>query len=117
MNNDTTIGLDLGNKKHKVVGLDGRGQVVLKCELNNDKETLGAEFGKDLDWTYGLPGARLASALREWQVTELPGDYYQMLNASDGDIVTLFKAFGIDVPAKIYTKGDLLELKSAIDPF
>ena len=44
MNNDTTIGLDLGNKKHKVVGLDGRGQVVLKCELNNDKETLGAFF-------------------------------------------------------------------------
>ena len=27
------------------------------------------------------------------------------------------KAFGIDVPAKIYTKGDLRELKSAIDPF
>ena len=64
--------------------------------------------GEELDWTYGL---------REWQVTELPGDYYQMLNASDGDIVTLFKAFGIDVPAKIYTKGDLRELKSAIDPF
>ena len=33
MNNDTTIGLDLGNKKHKVVGLDGRGKVILKCEL------------------------------------------------------------------------------------
>ena len=48
MNNDTTIGLDLGNKKHKVVGLDGRGQVVLKCELNNDKETLGAFFKEHL---------------------------------------------------------------------
>ena len=81
------------------------------------KAVLGPESGEELDWTYGLPGARLASALREWQVTELPGDYYQMLNASDGDIVTLFKAFGIDVPAKIYTKGDLRELKSAIDPF
>ena len=78
---------------------------------------LGPESGEELDWTYGLPGARLANALREWQVTELPGDYYQMLNASDGDIVTLFKAFGIDVPAKIYTKGDLRELKSSVDPF
>ena len=39
-----------------------------------------------------------------------------MLNASDGDIVTLFKAFGIDVPAKIPTKRDLLDLKSPIDP-
>ena len=61
--------------------------------------------------------AKLDNALREWQVTELSGDYYQMLNASDGDIVTLFRAFGIDVPAKIYTKGDLRELKSNIDPF
>ena len=65
---------------------------------------LGPESGEEPDRTYGLPGARLANALREWQVTELPGDYYQMLNASDGDIVTLFKAFGIDVPAKMYTR-------------
>ena len=90
---------------------------MLRLIQRKTKAALGPEFGKDLDWTYGLPGARIANALREWQVTELPGDYYQMLNASDGDIVTLFKAFGIDVPAKIYTKGDLRELKSAIDPF
>ena len=90
---------------------------MMRLIQRKTKSALGAEFGKDLDWTYGIPGARLASALREWQVTELPGDYYQMLNASDGDIVTLFKAFGIDVLAKIYTKGDLRELKSAIDPF
>ena len=90
---------------------------MMRLIQRKTKSALGAEFGKDLDWTYGLPGARLANALREWQVTELPGDYYQMLNASDGDIVTLFKAFGIDIPAKIYTKGDLREVKSAIDPF
>jgi len=42
------------------------------------KSVFGPEFGKDLNWTYGIPGARLASALREWQVTELPGDYYQI---------------------------------------
>ena len=90
---------------------------MMRLIQRKTKAVLGPEFGKDLNWTYGLPGARLANALREWQVTELPGDYYQMLNASDGDIVTLFKAFGIDVPAKIYTKGDLRELKSAIDPF
>ena len=90
---------------------------MMRIIQRKTKAVLGPESGKDLDWTYGLPGARLAKALREWQVTELPGDYYQMLNASDGDVVTLFKAFGIDVPAKIYTKGDLRDLKSAIDPF
>ena len=90
---------------------------MMRLIQRKTKAVLGPGFGEELDWTYGIPGARLASALREWQVTELPGDYYQMLNASDGDIVTLFKAFGIDVPAKIYTKGDLRELKSAINPF
>ena len=90
---------------------------MMRLIQRKTKAVLGPESGEELDWTYGLPGARLANALREWQVTELPGDYYQMLNASDGDIVTLFKAFGIDVPAKIYTKGDLREVKSAIDPF
>ena len=44
MDNDITIGLDLGNRTHKVVGLDGRGKVVLRCELGNDKEALGAFF-------------------------------------------------------------------------
>lgn len=90
---------------------------MMRLIQRKTKAVLGPESGEEPDWTYGLPGARLANALREWQVTELPGDYYQMLNASDGDIVTLFKAFGIDVPAKIYTKGDLREVKSAIDPF
>ena len=90
---------------------------MMRLIQRKTKAVLGPESGEELDWTYGLPGARLANALREWQVTELPGDYYQMLNASDGDIETLFKAFGIDVPAKIYTKGDLREVKSAIDPF
>ncbi len=36
--------------------------------------------------TYGLPGARVAKALADWQVNELPGEYYQMLNASGEDI-------------------------------
>ena len=60
----------------------------------------GAEFGKDLDWTYGLPGARVAKALADWQVNELPGEYYQMLNASGEDIGLLLKAFGLEVSAK-----------------
>ena len=78
---------------------------------------LGPEFGKDLNWTYGLPGARLSKALAEWQVDELPGDYYRMQNATGADIGLLFRAFGIDVPAKIYTKGDIRDLKSAITAF
>jgi len=90
---------------------------MMRIIQRKTRQMLGPDFGKGLNWTYGLPGARLANALREWQVSELPGDYYQMLNASNDDITTLFKAFGINIPAKIYTKGDIRDLKSVINPF
>ena len=90
---------------------------MMRLIQRKTKSALGAEFGKDLDWTYGLPGARVAKALADWQVNELPGEYYQMLNASGEDIGLLLKAFGLEVPAKIYTNGDIRGLKSAVNPF
>ena len=90
---------------------------MMRLIQRKTKSALGAEFGRDLDWTYGLPGARVAKALADWQVNELPGEYYQMLNASGEDIGLLLKAFGLEVPAKIYTNGDIRGLKSAVNPF
>ena len=54
MNNDITIGFDLGNKKHKVVGLDDCGKIILKCELSNDKETPGAFFNEHAGATVAM---------------------------------------------------------------
>ena len=90
---------------------------MMRLIQRKTKAALGPGGGEGLDWTYGLPGARLAKALADWQVSELPGDYYQMLNASGGDIREIFKAFGIDVPAKLYTPGEVRGMKSKIDPF
>ena len=90
---------------------------MMRLIQRKTRSVLGADFGKDLDWTYGLPGARVAKALADWQVNELPGEYYQMLNVSGEDIGLLFKAFGLEIPAKIYTNGDIRELKSAVKPF
>ena len=52
-----------------------------------------------------------------WQVDELPGDYYRMQNVDGDDIGLLLKAFGLEIPAKIYTNGDIRELKSSVNPF
>ena len=90
---------------------------MMRLIQRKTKASLGAEFGKDLDWTYGLPGARVAKALADWQVDELPGDYYRMQNIDGDDIGLLLRAFGLELPAKIYTKGDIRELKSAVNPF
>lgn len=90
---------------------------MMRLMQRKTKAVLGPEFGKDLDWTYGLPGERLAKALAGWQVDELPDSYYRMQNVTNEDIKLLFKAFDIAVPAKIYTNGDIKELKSAVKPF
>ena len=90
---------------------------MMRLIQRKTKSALGAEFGKDLDWTYGLPGARVAKALADWQVDELPGDYYRMQNVDGDDIGLLLKAFGLEIQAKIYTNGDIRELKSSVNPF
>ena len=50
----TTIGLDLGNTFTKAVGLDARGNVVLREDLHNDAETLKAFFEAHPGATVGM---------------------------------------------------------------
>ena len=73
---------------------------------------------KDVKWSYGIPGARIARALREWKACELPGgEYYQMLDVDGEDIGAILKAFGVNVTPQAYTKGELTKLKSSISVF
>ena len=73
---------------------------------------------KDVKWSCGIPGARIARALREWKACELPdGEHYMMLDADGEDIGTILRAFGVDVTPQAYTKGELTRLKSSISAF
>ncbi len=77
----------------------------------------GKPAGGEAGWSYGMPGERISRALREWQACELPQGYYMMQNASGEDIRRILGAFGIEVGPKIYTKGDIADLKAAANPF
>lgn len=90
---------------------------MLRLIQRKTKASLGAEFGGDLDWTYGIPGARLVKALADWQVDELPKGYLRMLNVTGEDIKAVLNAFGIEIKPHIYTKGDIRELKSNVKAF
>ena len=69
--------------------------------------------GEDCCWTYGLPGKRLARALADWKVDKLPGDYYRMLNVGSEDLKVILKAFGVVLPVKLFSRGDLRALKAS----
>jgi len=71
----------------------------------------------DLKWSYGLPGARIAAALRDWQACELPGGLFQMLNASGDDLSAMLAALGIEITPRLYTKGGIAALKSRVRVF
>ena len=90
---------------------------MLRLIQRKTKPVSGPDAGEDLDWTYGIPGARLVRALANWQADEMPGGYIRMLNVRDNDIRMVLEAFGIKIQPRLYTKGDIRELKSGIQAF
>lgn len=90
---------------------------MLRVIQHKIKKSLPAEKSKDLNWSYGIPGNRLSKALLNWQVEQLSDEYFRMVNVNSDDIKLICNAFGIDLPLKLFTRGDLRSLKSSIDVF
>lgn len=81
------------------------------------KAIIPAEDANSLNWSYGLPGNRLAKALQSWQVDELPGNLYRMHNADAEDLLLILKGLGLDLPLRLFTRGDLRTIKSTVHIF
>ncbi len=73
--------------------------------------------GRDLKWSYGMSGARLSAALREWQGLRHPKGLCQMLNSSGEDIRRILTALGVNIKPTIYTEGRLTAIKSNVKVF
>ena len=73
--------------------------------------------GRDLKWSYGMSGARLSAALREWQGLRHPKGLCQMLNSSGEDIRRILTALGVNLKPTFYTEGRLTALKSNVKVF
>ena len=73
----------------------------------------------------GIVKERFHRAGRRTERNHLPGvlqavpfaQQIDRIQVGGDDIGLLLKAFGLEIPAKIYTKGDIRELKSAVNPF
>lgn len=72
---------------------------------------------EDGGWSYGIPGERLTRSLLGWQVDQLPGEYYRMLNVEDDDLQVVLKAFDLTVPKNLFTRGELRKLKASVKVF
>lgn len=72
---------------------------------------------EDMYWTTGLNGNRIQEALNKWQVDLMPNELYRFLNIEDDDLKILLKAFDIDIPKKLFTIGELKNIKTNIKIF
>lgn len=72
--------------------------------------------GKSLDkyWELGLTGERIQDALNKWTVEELSSEYYRFNNLDDPDLKMIMDAFNIEIPVKLFKKGELREIKTNI---
>lgn len=90
---------------------------MLRVMQHKIKKSLPAEKSKDLNWSYGIPGNRLSKALLNWQVEQLSDEYFRMVNVDSDDIMLVLEAFGVFLPLKLFTRGDLRSLKTSISVF
>ena len=81
------------------------------------KESGLVEKGKEQMWFSGLSGKRLQRALNLWKVDSLPQGYYRFNDIDDEDLKLVLDAFKIKLEPKLYTAGELREIKGAIRLF
>ena len=72
---------------------------------------------EDMYWTTGINGDRIQEALKKWQVDLMPNELYRFMNIEDSDLKIILNAFGINIPKKLFTLGELKSIKTNIKIF
>lgn len=72
---------------------------------------------EDIYWSTGLNGNRIQEALNKWQVDLMPNELYRFMNIENEDLKLILKAFEINIPKKLFTIGELKNIKTNIQIF
>ena len=81
------------------------------------KESGLVEKGKEQMWFSGLSGKRLQRALNLWKIDSLPQGYYRFNDIDDEDLKLVLDAFKIKLEPKLYTAGELRDIRVGIRLF
>lgn len=72
---------------------------------------------EDMYWSTGLNGNRIQEALNKWQVDLMPNELYRFMNVENDDLKIILNAFDINIPKKLFTIGELKNIKTKIKIF
>jgi len=82
-----------------------------------DSGLVPSALDKGVSWTAGLPAERIQTALNKFKVDKMPDDYYRFLSIDDPDLKLILDAFGIQIPYKLFRRGDLKSIKTSTEIF
>ena len=86
--------------------------VVLRIIQKRLKDSGSCKKPEDQYWFSGLSAERIRNALNKWKVDRLPEDHYRFTDLQDPDLSKILNAFQLNIPAKLYRRGELKALKS-----
>lgn len=62
-------------------------------------------------WQEGMSAEKIIKALNKWTIDKMNDEYFRFNNIDDEDLATILKAFNINIPAKLYKRAELRNLK------
>ena len=70
-------------------------------------------FKKDEDkyWQEGMTAERIIKALNKWTIDKMNDEYFRFNNINDEDLSIILKSFNINIPAKLYKRAELRNIK------
>jgi transposase len=71
------------------------------------------DFKKDNDkyWQEGMSADKIINSLNKWTIDKMNDEYFRFNNINDNDLSIILKAFNINIPAKLYKRAELRNIK------
>ncbi|MGM9971252.1 MAG: IS1634 family transposase [Anaeroplasmataceae bacterium] len=75
------------------------------------KQSTDFKVDSDKYWQEGMTAERIIKALNKWTIDKMNDEYYLFNNINDSDLSIILKAFNINIPAKLYKRAELRNIK------
>ena len=85
--------------------------LILRIIQYKIKQTDNFRIDNDKNWQEGMTAERIIMALNKWTVDKMNDEYYRFNNINDDDLAIILKAFNINIPAKLYKRAELRNIK------
>lgn len=91
--------------------------VMIRLIQRAYKEKYPPAMDDKRDWTYGLSGERVQTALQKWKAIQVGEDSYWFADIDDPDLSAILQAYNLTISKKQYSYGEMVRMKKKIDVY